>query len=876
MPGDDRFPQPSVADEHTVAVSLLEENSESCDDGSQVNLTGAPSKPKPLLERPVVRALVLVGSLVALFTTVGLLSKQPAVSQAPVTAINDDGTTAVPAHRVNPDGTETKLRQFTFEEGVHGSPLVPRSASIEWLSKDGDDGYYLVQESGGAIVAKHVGDGDRRVVLLDPVNLPHGLSFSDYSLSPDWQYLLLTTDLRSVWRHSFTAEYVVFDVAKKTTRPLTGKSGDRLQYAQWSPKGHRVAYAKDANLYVTDLATPHALTTDGSEVILNGILDWVYEEEIFSGFRASWWSPDGECITYLRTDDTHVPLYTYPLYHPENRSATYTETMSIRYPKPGSPNPTASAHIACPRFEAEAKASRKPVQITFDEPFAADDAIFTDFKWVTETHDALFIRVMNRVQDHARLYLVDPATGKGRRVQETNNAKAKGGDGAWVETTNTIQFLPPGAAAQAAAGDKKATAARPADQPGYLDLVVHDDYLHLAFFATLDAAEPVRYLTSGAWGVVPQSVRVDMEHGWVYYTSTEQRSVQKHLYRVKLDGTAKTALTPPDPKSLQHETLRTRLNGTYSASFSAHCRYYLLHYRGPDAPWYKITSPSDPQFERVLEANDELVRRRAEYALPSIVYRTVEANGEKFNVQEIRPHGFSELDKHAVLFHPYGGPNSQQVNSAYSVDWHTALVSQTEEKSLKFIVVVVDGRGTGFRGRKFMTSVSEDLGRREAEDQIGVAKYYQTQPYVDATRLAIWGWSYGGYLTSKVIEADAGAAFKLGIAVAPVTHWQLYDTMYTERYMKTPQLNPKGYEVSGVNNMEGFKKAKFLLMHGTGDDNVHFQQSAFLVDSLTMASVQSYQVQYYVDSDHRNNHRNANGQLYDRLKTFLFTNFKAA
>ncbi|KAJ1967030.1 Dpp4p, partial [Dispira parvispora] len=171
-------------------------------------------------------------------------------------------------------------------------------------------------------------------------------------------------------------------------------------------------------------------------------------------------------------------------------------------------------------------------------------------------------------------------------------------------------------------------------------------------------------------------------------------------------------------------------------------------------------------------------------------------------------------------------------------------------------------------------SVNENLGHYEAIDQIAIAKHYQGLPYVDATRLAIWGWSYGGYLTSKVIEADSGV-FKVGMAVAPVTHWNLYDSMYTERYMKTPKLNPKGYDVTGVNKMEGFKKAKFLLIHGTGDDNVHFQQSAALVNDFTMNSVTTYQVQFYVDSDHRNTNNNAYPQLHNRLKTFLFDNFRA-
>ncbi|KAJ1654939.1 Dipeptidyl peptidase 4 [Dispira simplex] len=819
------------------------------------------TKPVTWFRRPIVKAAVIIGTIVALFTLIGLLSKQPAITQVPHKSLNDDGTAPPSVHRVNPDGTETNLRQFTFKEAMENNPLTSNGATIEWLVKDGDDGYYLVQ-SANQLLALHVVRKDEKLVLLDNQHLPVDFSYVKQSLSPDWKYILLTTNYKSVWRHSFTAEYYVYNVEDRSLQPLTQRRGDRVQYAEWAPEGHRVFYVKDNNLYVTDLQQQITVTKDGSPTVLNGILDWVYEEEVYGDFTSAWWSPDGQCLTYLRLDDTPVPEFDIPMYHPENRSQVYTDMMRVRYPKPGYPNPLVSVFLFCPQFgDIKSAKGQSPRQVVLKETFQPDDIIITAVTWVTNGHDNLMVQAMNRVQDHSRLYLVDVETSEGTVVREMNQAKGAGGDGAWIERTNAIHYLAPATIPDV-------------PEAAYIDVVPHQGYMHLALFSTLTTSKPSRFLTEGKWDVIPKSVKLDTARGLVYYTSTEQSTIQKHLYRVKLDGSDKTALTPPSSDQIQAKNIQARVNGTYATTFSEKATYYLLNYRGPDVPWFKLVSTEDPKYEVVLEDNQDLIKRRSEYALPSVHYTTVTVENHSFNVMEMRPPNFNPLDKHAVLFRPYGGPNSQMVTSEYSVDWHTALVSQTEEPSLKFIVVIADGRGTGYKGRDFMISVNENLGYYETIDQIAIAKHYQGLSYVDATRLAIWGWSYGGYLTSKVIEADSGV-FKVGMAVAPVTHWNLYDSMYTERYMKTPKVNPKGYNVTGVNKMEGFKKAKFLLIHGTGDDNVHFQQSAALVNDFTVNSVTTYQVQYYVDSDHRNTKNNAYPQLHNRLKTFLFDNFRA-
>jgi len=309
--------------------------------------------------------------------------------------------------------------------------------------------------------------------------------------------------------------------------------------------------------------------------------------------------------------------------------------------------------------------------------------------------------------------------------------------------------------------------------------------------------------------------------------------------------------------------------GVFSASFSPGFNYYLLNYDGPNMPYQKILSTQDSydDFHIDVTNTEELEKKISEYDMPIFHRFEIPIDDYKVNALAIYPPQFDERSskKYPVLFHPYGGPNSQMASYSYQIDFNSVLAS---DPKYPMIVVVVDGRGTAFKGRKFRVGVAKQLGKLEAEDQIKAAEYLKKLPYVDKDRFAIWGWSYGGYLTSKVVEADSGA-FKVAMAVAPVTDWRFYDTLYTERYMKTLESNSEGYKESAVINVDGFKNVDFLLVHGTEDDNVHFQNSAVLVSKLTLAGVQNYKVQFYTDNEHSMGFGNAYTQLMDLLTGFL-------
>ncbi|GAM40996.1 chaperonin-containing T-complex delta subunit [Talaromyces pinophilus] len=383
-------------------------------------------------------------------------------------------------------------------------------------------------------------------------------------------------------------------------------------------------------------------------------------------------------------------------------------------------------------------------------------------------------------------------------------------DGGWAEVTQSTTFIPADPANR-----------RPDD--GYIDIIVHEGYDHWGYFTPINNSVPI-LLTSGPWEVVDTEPAVDLINNIVYLVATKESPTQQHVYSVKLDGSDFQPLT---------DVSKT---GYYDVSFSLGGGYALLSYEGPHVPWQKlINTPNDVTLQ----------------------------------VVERRPPHFNPIKKYPVLFWLYGGPGSQSVDRRFSVDFQSYVAS-----TLGYIVVTVDGRGTGHIGRAARTIVRGNLGYWEARDQIETAKAWAKKSYVDKDHIAIWGWSYGGFMTLKTLEQDAGQTFQYGMAVSPVTDWRFYDSIYTERYMHTPEHNPTGYEHSAISNMTALQQnVRFLVMHGTADDNVHFQNTLSLIDKLDVAGVENYDVHVYPDSDHSIYFHNAHKMVYDRLASWLVNAF---
>ncbi|KAB5551084.1 dipeptidyl peptidase IV N-terminal region-domain-containing protein [Coniochaeta sp. 2T2.1] len=748
-------------------------------------------------------------------------------------------------------------KHITLDQVQNGF-WYPERHGISWIpGADGEDGlllergaankdYLVVEDVRSQEKSRDGVDVQRSKTLIKKGSFEYkGKEYtpSDAIPSRDLLHVLLVTDRKTNWRHSSTGTYWIFNVETQTADPLVpDEPGARVQLAQWSPTGDQVVYTRDNDIYVRRVGynTVKRVTTDGGAELFNGVPDWVYEEEVLGSGTATWWSADGNYFAFLRTNETGVPEYPVQYFvsrpsgeQPKPGEESYPEVRQIKYPKAGAHNPVVDLFfydvIKDEVFEVEISGG-----------FADDDRLITTVVWAGKKE--VLIKETNRVSDVMRMVLVNVATRTGKTVR-TMNVKAL--DGGWFEISQKTKYIP---------ADPKKN--RPAD--GYIDTVIHDDGDHIAYFTPLDNPDPIM-LTSGNWEVEGAPSAVDLDRNLVYFIGTKESSIQRHVYSVRLDGKDMSPLTD------------TTVEGYYAASFSAGAGYMLLSYQGPKIPWQKVVStPSNPsRYEHIIEQNADLAEAAKKYELPIEIYGTINVDGVDLNYVERRPPHFDEKKKYPVLFHQYSGPVSQQVTKKFNIDFQSYIAA-----NLGYICVTVDGRGTGFIGRKNRVLVRGDLGHWESHDQIAAAKQWKAKKYVDGSRLAIWGWSYGGFMTLKTLEQDAGETFSYGMAVAPVTDWRFYDSIYTERYMLTPQTNPEGYANSAISNVTALSQnVRFLVMHGVADDNVHMQNSLTLLDKLNLASVENYDVHVFPDSDHGIYFHNANRIVYDKLSNWLVNAF---
>lgn len=647
-------------------------------------------------------------------------------------------------------------KKITIEQ-VLGGKWSPKSHSISWIpGPDGEDGLLLERDGGNGEAYLRVEDirdrgeggdkGNNSLVLMQESSFRINgkkVSPSEVWPSPDLKTVLVMTAREKNWRHSYTGKYWLFNVESQTAEPLDpGQPDGRIQLASWSPESDAVVFTRDNNMFLRSLQRDDVqqITSDGGVELFYGIPDWVYEEEVFSGNAATWWARGGQHIAFLRTDESAVPEYPvqYFLSRPSGETPppdeeNYPEVRQIKYPKAGAPNPTVNLQF----YDVEKKDT---FSVNVGETFPDDDRLIIDVVWTSP--DKVLVRETNRESDIVKTILIDMVSRNGTVVRSDDIA---GLDGGWVEPGQYTRYIP-------------ADPEQGRPQDSYVDMIVHDGYNHLAYFPSLDSSEPVM-LTSGDWEVVDGPSAIDTKAGLVYFISTKEGPTQRHVYSVKLDGSDMQALT------------NTNDVGYYGVSFSAGAGYALLTYKGPKIPSQKVisTPSNDDEFEEIIEENKILADMAKEYALPSEIYEDVTVDGFTLPVVERRPPYFNPSKKYPVLFFLYGGPGSQTVDRKFTVDFQSYVAS-----TLGYIVVTVDGRGTGYNGRASRCIIRDNIGYYEARDQIETAKIWGKRKYVDAGRMAIWGWSYGGYMTLKTLEQDGGETFQYGMAVAPVTNWSFY------------------------------------------------------------------------------------------------------
>lgn len=812
-------------------------------DSSTAFLDGAP----PRYNKPQHRWKVVlwVSSLIAvLFVgTIVLLSSVGSSSNVANSTLN--ATTSNLADAV----IHTDKRLFDMNAWRDGI-LQPSYKPIHWIAPaPGDDKVKLIEETSKGFVLVNWPDRDNKSTIIKEEERFISYEGENYfvsavSLSPNHKYALLTANWKKNYRHSSFASFFILTIETKTIVPLyPGNAGASVALARWSPTSDRISFVLENNLYIREVGKGNGdkpecvkqATVDGGTEIFYGVPDWVYEEEVFQGDTALWWSPKGDYLAFLRTNDSAVEEFPIP-YFVQN-SSPYPELRRIKYPKPGFPNPIVDLQVleldAFEVFEAKVEANKD------SDP----EKLITEVVWTGDHH--LIQRISNRESDLLKVGVFNAESRKGE-ISRTVDVDQ---DGGWFEISQNLQFVP-------ASPDE----GRPDN--GYIDMVVVDGYNHLAYFSPVWSKEPKAILTSGKWEVEDEDVIFNQKTNRVYFTSTKKSSVERHLYSVNLNGS--------DLQAITNETE----DGWYSSSFSADNRYVLLSYQGPGIPWQKVLDlEADETWASAvtLTSNDHLISRLESFALPTQTFSQIPIatgdDGEEIlaNAVEHRPPFFNASLQYPVLFYVYGGPVSQLVNKKFAYSFSQVVASE-----LNAIVVTVDGRGTGFMGRDFRKVVRKQLGVLESQDQITAAKLWASKSYVDSERMAIWGWSYGGFMTLKTLETDAGQTFAYGMSVAPVTSWRFYDSIYTERYMKTPQHNADGYENSSIHNVTAIGQAeRFLLMHGSGDDNVHFQNSLVLLDKFDLHKVENYDMHVFPDSDHSISFHNANRIVYDKLLHWL-------
>lgn len=725
-----------------------------------------------------------------------------------------------------------------------------------------EDGTYSEIDEHGNILLASVSEPNNTKILVSAQDVKdprsgEQLQWNSWKLSADMQYVLFGANKKQQWRHSSHANYFVHRLSDHATFALHEPSDPpTVAYVEWSPVSHSIAYVSSNDLYVIpadELAAgkPKAIrvTNDGSDVVFNGVPDWVYEEEVVQLDYTLYWSPNGQNIAYMRMNETEVKEYNLQIYNPSDDAFAvnpYTTEVVMRYPKPGTPLPLVEVHTFSlgKHFANIARDERAPVDTSkkvlhWPEEMPQNNRIIVEVAWVGD--DALIVKEIDRPARVGQVILFTNGSDKGQVVRKLGKDGEEGDDG-WIDHgQNTIAI--------------KQTSGALA---GYVDIVPKDGYDHIAFFSPVNSSTPI-WLTSGEWEVT-NIAGVDNEAGIVYFIAANP-SIDRHVYAVELPDVN----TIHDFRPQMHALTDTTQPGYHGASFSPKAGFYSLTYEGPNVPWQRVVQTGDEGLDVLLEDNAALNDTLGLFHRPLETRSTLEVDGNELNIVEIYPPNIdmSGRKKYPVLIHVYGGPYSQMVDNRFKRDWHTFLACEQ-----KYIIVRVDGRGTGFKGRKLRNPIRDDLGHWEVEDQAALARELVKRKYVDRKRVGIWGWSYGGFMTLKTLESY-NDLFTLGMAVAPVTNWQYYDAVYTERYMNTPEANPEGYKTSAINNVTAYEGLDLLLAHGTGDDNVHFSNMASLIDKLTASKVRGWRMRAFTDSAHSIVTRGANRELYEWMLAYL-------
>lgn len=699
---------------------------------------------------------------------------------------------------------QKKIEIANISDGTFSQKTV---SNVNWMN----DGQFYTALTDNKIVRYDITGEEPDSIIFDGTD--KSLVIDGYEFSPDEKQMLLMTDRQSIYRRSYTALFYVVNFKDKSLEPLS--ENGRQSYATFSPDGKMVAFTRDNNLFMVRLVNmaETQITDDGKKnEIINGSSDWVYEEE-FSLTKAFFWSPDSRRIAYMRFDEREVKEYNMQKW---NNVSLYPEDYKFKYPKAGEANSIMAVKV----FDIE---ESEFVNVDLGKE---TDIYIPRVQW-TKNNTLLSVLRLNRLQNKLDIIHADARTGS-TEVVFTDRSRT------FIDMNfvDDLIYLN--------------------DGKYFLISSERKGYKHF-FLHTMDG-QTANQITSGLWEAT-QLIGLDQSSKTpvLYYISTELSPKDRALYKISVKGTGKELLSP--------ET-----GGWVRADMSKDFKYYLQYLTLPETPvQVSLIETKTNEPVKVLEDNDELIKKHEEYGLATKQFFTFETvDKTKLDGYLLQPAEFDSARQYPVLIFQYSGPGSQNVTNNYGGGhyiWHQMLVQQG------YIVAVIDTRGTGGRGEEFKKQTYKELGKLEVEDHIAGGKFLGSLPFVDKDRIGIWGWSYGGYMSSLAMFKGADV-FKAGIAVAPVTTWRFYDTVYTERYLQRPQDNPSGYDNNSPLSHVEKLKGDFLLIHGTGDDNVHFQNSVAMQEALINAG-KDFRSFYYPDKAHGIRGSETRDHLYMMMTNFV-------
>ncbi|WOI22785.1 S9 family peptidase [Nonlabens ulvanivorans] len=645
--------------------------------------------------------------------------------------------------------------------------------------------------------------GEKTGTLVSSTDLK--LPIRSYTLSDDESQMLIVSESQPIFRYSSHDKVHVYDMNSKE---LTLVSEELVRSPALSPDGKKVAYVFENNIYYKDLASGKTtqVTTDGIDnKLINGVSDWVYEEE-FAIVRAYQWSPDSKQIAFISFDESDVPEFSMDVYG----NGLYQKQDVFKYPKAGEKNAVVGLHV----YDLLSR-KRNKINLNRNEEFYIARINYSP-------NGKLAAQVLNRHQDVLDFYYVDQSGNASIAFTEK--------DKAYVDVTDDLTFLEDGS---------------------FLWTSEKDNWRHIYHY---DAnGNEKKQITTGNWDVTSY-YGYDAKNKRIFYQSTEDGSINRGIYSISLKGKKKSKLS--------------NQIGSNSASFSSDFSYFINTYSSATTPpMYTLHTSKKGEQVREIQNNNALLDKLDNYKFAQKEFSTININGNDLNMWTMKPADFDPSKKYPLLMFQYSGPGSQQVaNRWYGANdyWHSMLANDG------YIVICVDGRGTGYKGADFKRVTQKELGKYEVEDQIAVAKKMGAVDYIDSSRIGIWGWSYGGFMSSNCI-LQGNDTFSTAIAVAPVTSWRFYDSIYTERYMTTPQENASGYDNNSPMSHVDKLKGKYLLIHGSADDNVHVQNTMRMVEALVQANKQ-FDWAIYPDKNHGIYGGNTRIHLFNKMTNFIHNN----